>query len=244
MKLAVIGSMGAYPAADNPSSGYLLQHDGFSMMLDMGSAVLINLFKHINVNDLDAVFLSHYHPDHTADIGVLQHAVKVQTDLGNRKSILPIYGRDGKDFFDKLTYHKYTEGRAVSAAQPTKIGPFNCEFLDNPHPDGSLSIKISAGGKSLVYTGDTGWNDALVSFASGCDLLLCECSLFNRFKGMVEGHLTAGEVGKLARDAAVGQLALCHFPHFGIKDELLAEVSAEFKGRINNALPMEVYNLT
>ncbi|HAK46666.1 MAG TPA: hypothetical protein DCO79_12215 [Spirochaeta sp.] len=244
MKLTVIGSMGAYPAADNPSSGYLLQHDGFSMMLDIGSAVLINLQKYIDVNELDAVFLSHYHPDHTTDIGVLQHAVKVQTDLGNRDAVMPIYGQAGKPFFEKLTYHNYTERRAVSSYEPVLIGPFSCEFLDNPHPDGGLSIKLSAGGRKLVYTGDTGWNDALVDFASGCDLLLCEASLFNRFAGMVEGHLTAGEVGRLAREADVGHLALCHFPHFGSSEELLAEVTEEFKGKANNALPTVVYNLT
>lgn len=241
--MTVIGSMGAYPSPDNPSSGYLLQHDGFSMMLDFGSAVLINLHKYMALHTLDAVFFSHYHHDHTADIGVMQHLIKVQTDLGNRVSVLPLYGQGDKPFFEKLTYHKYTESRAVASGKQEVIGPFICEFLDNPHPDGSLAIKVTAEGRSLVYTGDTGWNDELVFFASGCDLLLCESSLFNRFKGMVDGHLTAGEAGILARKAGVKQLALCHFPHFGKVEDLLSEAAAEYKGILNIALPGQVYNL-
>lgn len=244
MKLTVIGSMGAYPAADNPSSGYLLQHDGFSLMLDFGSAVQAGLYKYIESGIPDAVYLSHYHPDHVADIGVLQHAVKVQTDLGTRSGVLPLYGSENDPFFEKLSYRNYTEGLAVAAGQTAHIGPFECSFLDNPHPGGSRSIRVSAGGSVLVYTGDTDWSDELVYFAEGCDLLLCEASLFNRFKGRVEGHLTAGEAGTLARSCSARQLAICHFPHFGTKKELLKEAEAEFKGIVNNALPGVVYNLT
>ena len=243
MKLTVIGSMGAYPSADNPSSGYLLQHEGFSMMLDFGSAVFYKLNDYLDVNKLDAVYLSHYHPDHTADIGVLQHAVKVQTDLGNRHSKLPIYGRAGVPFFEKLTYHDYTGGRAISAGRAERIGPFDCVFSENDHPDGGLSIRISAGGKTMVYTGDTGWYDGLVDFAEGCDLLLCETSLFLQFKGMVKGHLCTDEIGRLAREAGVKELALCHFPHFGDVSTLKEEVATEFSGKLNNALPGMVYNL-
>lgn len=243
MKLTVIGSMGAYPSADNPSSGYLLQHDGFSMMLDFGSAVYYNLISHIDINDLNAVYLSHYHPDHTADIGVLQHAVKVQTDLGNRHLKLPIYGRHGGHFFEKLTYHDYTIGKGISAGKLERIGPFECEFLENDHPEGCLAVRIRTGGKTIVYTGDTGWYDGLVDFAAGCDLLLCETSLFNRFKGRVPGHLCAEDVGMLAKRAGVKSLALCHFPHFGDPYTLVDEVSGVFRGDISNALPATVYNL-
>lgn len=244
MKLTIIGSMGAYATADNPSSGYLLQHDGFSLMLDFGSAVHASLQRHLDSGIPDAVYFSHYHPDHTADAGVLQHAVKVQTDLGNRSGCLPFYGMPGNAFYEKLTYHNYTNKEPVIAGETHAIGPFSCSFLENPHPDGSLCIRVECAGRSLVYTGDTGWNEKLADFAAGCDLLLCESSLFNRFKGLVQGHLTAGEVGVLASKSEVGQLLLCHFPHYGNIEELKNEAAAEFEGIINLALPQAVYNLT
>lgn len=244
MKLTVIGSQGAYPAAGRPTSGYLIQSDGFSMMLDFGSGILMKLHEYLEINNLDAVCLSHYHPDHVADIGVLQHAVKVQTDLGNKTKKLPIYGLPGKTFFDSLTYHSYTEGRVIDPDVSLAIGPFNCAFMINPHPDGGCSMRISDGSHSLVYTGDTGWNEKLIDFAANCDLLLCEASLFNQFKGRVSGHLTSGEAGVLARKADVGQLALCHFPHFGTTEVLKSEAEEEFRGILTLALSGNVYDLT
>ncbi|MBI9106299.1 MAG: MBL fold metallo-hydrolase [Spirochaetales bacterium] len=244
MTLTVIGSQGAYPAADNPSSGYLLQHEGFSLMLEFGSGVLFKLHEVLDINSLDAVYLSHFHADHIADIGCLQYAVKVQTDIGNTSGVLPIYAPDGTDEFEKLTYHEYTKGVPVSPDESLTIGPFECRFLENPHPTRCLAIRLSCGGKSLVYTSDTGWNDELVSFAEGCDLLLCESSLFNRFYGMVSGHLTSGEAGRLAKGCGTGMLLLCHFPHYGIREELILEAEETFSGEIALALPASVFNLT
>ncbi len=244
MKLTVIGSQGAYPAVDNPTSGYLIQKDGFSLMLDFGSGVLINLQNTLAINSLDAVILSHYHADHIADIGCLQYAVKVQTDLGIRKEALPIHGMETADKFKSLAYHDYTLACAVSAGSELQLGPFTAEFLETNHPDGGFSIRISDGSSRLVYTGDTGWNDALVEFAAGCDVLLCECSIFNRFKGRVKGHLTADEAGTLAERTGCGKLLLCHFPHLGTREELEAEVAESFRGQLELAMPGNVYNLT
>lgn len=244
MKLTVIGSQGAYPAVDNPTSGYLLQKDGFSLMLDFGSGVLFNLHKFLDVNSLNAVILSHYHADHIADIGALQYAVKVQTDLGIRKGALPLYGMNDGEAFNNLVYHDYTRACAVSAGTELQLGPFKAAFLENSHPGGGHSIRITDGRSSLVYTGDTGPNDALADFAAGCDLLLCECSLFSRFKGRVKGHLTTEEAGALAEASGCGKLLLCHFPHFGTREELLSEVTAVFDGRAELALPGNVHNLT
>ncbi len=91
MKLTVIGHWGGYPKAGEASSGYLLEHDGFKLLVDCGSGVLSFLQNHLTVTDLDAVLISHYHPDHVADIGVLQHALLIQYFLGKSKGTLPVY---------------------------------------------------------------------------------------------------------------------------------------------------------
>ena len=243
MKLTVIGSMGAYSAPGRPSSGYLLQHDGFNLMLDFGSGVLMGVQQHIDINDLDAVYLSHYHPDHTADVGCLQHAVKIQTDLGIRKTQLNFYGSPEDPYFEKLDYHDYTLKNPVEPGLCEQIGPFSCTFLLNPHPGGSLAVRLEAGSRSLVYTADTGWNSELPGFASDCGLLLCESSLFEEFRGRVEGHLTAGEAGKAGRLSGASVLALCHFPHFRTVEELLPEADAEFGRKAVLAEPGRVFDL-
>jgi len=91
-------------------------------------------------------------------------------------------------------------------------------------------MRIESGGKSLVYTADTGWYDELVDLAKDADLLLCETSLYNRYFGWVDGHLTAGEAGKLASRAGVKKMVLTHLPHSGQHGDLLKEVGEEFSG--------------
>lgn len=77
MKLTVIGHWGGYPKMGEASSGYLLEHKGFKLLVDCGSAVLSQLQYYLKPTELDAVIVSHYHPDHVADIGVLQHALLI-----------------------------------------------------------------------------------------------------------------------------------------------------------------------
>ena len=89
MKLTVIGHWGGYPKQNEASSGYLLSHNGFHLLIDCGSGVLSQLQNYMQPEDIDAVIISHYHPDHIADIGVLQHARLIKKFLGenNRASL-------------------------------------------------------------------------------------------------------------------------------------------------------------
>lgn len=74
MKVTVIGYWGGFPAANEATSGYLFEHEGFRMLVDCGSGVLAKLQNYVSVEKLDAVVVSHYHHDHVADIGPLQYA--------------------------------------------------------------------------------------------------------------------------------------------------------------------------
>ena len=197
--------------------------------MDCGSAVLSLLPGYIDINSLGAVLLSHYHADHVADIGCLQYAIKVQTDLGLRSDPLPLYGPEG-NVCPPLTYHDYTEARYVKPSEKSRIGPFTVTFQETNHPALCYAMRIENQGKSLVYTADTGWYDELVDLAHDADLLLCETSLYNRYFGWVEGHLTAGEAGKLASKAGVKRIVLTHLPHSGEHGDLLKEVREQFSG--------------
>lgn len=70
MKITVIGMWGGYPKKDGPCSGYLVEQDGFSMLIDCGSGVLVKLQEFIDLNEINDVLLSHYHYDHASDVGV------------------------------------------------------------------------------------------------------------------------------------------------------------------------------
>ena len=227
--VTIIGYWGAYPGNGEASSGYLLRSKGFNLLLECGSAVLSLLPGFADIGSLDAVLLSHYHADHVADVGCLQYAVKVQKDLGFRSDPLPLYGPEG-DTCPPLTYHDYTIAKYITASEPSQIGPFAITFQETNHPAVCYAMRIESEGKSIVYTADTGWYDELVDLAAGADLLLCETSLYNRYYGWVEGHLTAGEAGKLASKAGVKKMVLTHLPHSGEHAELLDEVRVQFSG--------------
>src|SRR5690625_4693694 len=92
MRLTIIGYWGGYPAEDEASSMYVLEKDSFMLVLDVGSGGLAKFQKYKSITDIDAVLLSHYHADHIADIGVLQHARLVQSYITGDETVLPMYG--------------------------------------------------------------------------------------------------------------------------------------------------------
>lgn len=232
MKLTVVGCWGAYPGPNGASSGYLIEDGEDSLLLECGSGVLSKLYEYTDLNRINNVVLSHYHADHVADIGCLQYAAKVQMSLIERTEPISIYGHTLSDYFKSLSFEDATIGKPFEEGTLLVSGPFTLHFRRTPHPVPAFAVRIESGGISLGYTADTGWNNDLIEFFKGVDLLLCESSLYNKFKGKVEGHLTAGEAGSLAREAGAGELILTHMPHFGDHRELVAEAAGEYNGNI------------
>ncbi len=243
MKLSILGYWGAYPEANGATSGYLLQEGSKKILIDCGSAVLSKLKTITNFYDIDAVFLSHYHGDHMADIHCLQYAALIESQLGKRTKNLPIYGLVDKEHFEHLNFEEYTEAIAIREHSIVTIENLQFSFIQTRHPVPCFAMRITDGKKSITYTADTGWFDELVDFSRYSDLLLCESSLYNENKGIVEGHLTAGEAGKLASLAEVDRLILTHLPHFGNHQQLLKEARAEFKGKVDLASTIQSVDL-
>src|SRR5690625_7721649 len=123
MKLTVIGYWGGYPARDEASSTYVLEKDEFMLLLDLGSGGLTKLQKYYDVTDVDALLLSHYHADHVADVGVLQHALLVQSYFQEELKKVPIYGHHETDTELQALTHAYTEETADHPANVLETGP-------------------------------------------------------------------------------------------------------------------------
>src|SRR4051794_32949004 len=236
MKFTVIGCWGGYPKKNAASSGYLLENEGFKLLIDCGSGVLSKLQNVVQPEELDAVILSHYHPDHNADIGVLQHARLIQGFLGNKLPNLPVYGHTfDEQEFSKLTYKTITKGVAYNPDPVLSVGPFNISFLKTSHPVSCYAMRIESSGKVLVYTGDSSFKEEFIEFSHGADVLLCECNFYGSQSGKSAGHMNSIEAGQLVQTAGVKQLILTHLPHYGNLDELITEASGEFSGIIKRA---------
>lgn len=236
MKLRLIGVWGAYPKVNEASTGYILEHDGFKLLIDCGSGVLSKMQQYIQPYELDACIITHYHPDHIADIGVLQHALLVQSYVTEKRDVLPIYGHHfDEEAFKKLTYKDFTKGIAYHPDEPLQVGPFTITFLKTVHPVPCFAFRIEVGGKVFVFTGDSAYQDAFVNFVKDADLFLSECNFYGNMNGKNAGHMTSLEVGKLAKDASVKHLILTHLPHYGNLQDLVTEASEYYQGPIHLA---------
>lgn len=235
MDITIVGYWGAYPEKNEATAGYLLQSNGYNILIDCGSGVLSKLQNFINLTDLSAVILSHYHGDHTADITSLQYEVGYTRSLGIRNSTLDIYGHDLSEDFNKLTYSGGTIGKKIDESTELRFGDLKVSFTLGNHPVPSLAMRFEENGRVFAYSADTQWDENIIEIAKNADILFCECNLFNDQFGKVKGHLTAGEAGKMARIANVKKLVLTHFPHYGDLDKLVKEAQEEFKGEIVKA---------
>lgn len=221
MELIVLGACGTYPGPGGACSGYLVRHEGFTLYMDAGHGTLSNLQKHIPVTDVDALFISHAHPDHFVDIYPFFYSMFWRED---RKSEVPVYGprmahermsrlltpRDGQDDFNtQLPWNDLRAGEVI------EVGPLRLTAFDSAHSCTNVCLRIEAGGKVLTYTGDTGMHPDLSKAAEEADLFLCEASWLESERSIPEPiHLRSREAGEIAARGGAKHLVLTHvWPH-------------------------------
>ncbi len=236
MRLTVVGFWGGFPAKNEATSGYLLEADGFSLLLDCGSGVLSKLQNYKELEDLDAVWLSHYHYDHIADIGPLHFAREVKGYIGQKSPVLPIYGHDlDQEAFRHLSRPNVAKGMVYKEEDALQIGPFTLTFLKTEHPVPCFAARITDGQSTVVYTADTGYIPELVPFSKEADLLIAECSLYEDQDGSPMGHMNNLEVAELTNLSQAKEVLLTHLPHYGEHDQLLKVVNEKTDGRASLA---------
>src|SRR5699024_7062969 len=114
--------------------------------------------------DIDAVLLSHYHADHIADIGVLQHALLVESYITGVKQTIPLYGHtENREEFQKLN-HTYTKAKAYIEREALKLGPFFIRFLKTKHSVSCFGMRITDGESTIVYTADSAFQKEWIPF--------------------------------------------------------------------------------
>jgi len=218
VKLTVLGCSGSAPGPKSPASSYLVEHDGFRLLLDLGSGAFGSLLGLTDPATIDAIFLSHLHADHCLDVApfVVWHRY---SGLSSGEKV-PLFAPSGADRRLALAYDGDGDGAtltdvfdfAVVTPGKFRIGPFDVETARTAHPVECHAVRLTAGGRSLVYTGDTGPCERVVELARGADVLLAEAA-HPPGPGLPPGlHLTGREAGEHADAAGVGRLLLTHVP--------------------------------
>jgi ribonuclease BN (tRNA processing enzyme) len=241
MRVTVIGCAGSFPGPDSPASCYLLEAEGFRLVLDLGNGALGALQRHAELFGVDAICVSHLHADHCVDLGAYWVARQYAPD-GPRPPI-PVHGPRG-------TAERVAGfgGEGMDAVQarfafrdlapgPVEIGPFRLTADRMNHPVETFGFRVEHAGWALAYSADTGESDALVRLAEGADLLLCEASFLDGQDSRPDLHLTARQAAAHAARAGVGQLVLTHLVPWNDRERTLAEADGIYPGPLSLAVP-------
>ncbi|MCH0540480.1 MBL fold metallo-hydrolase [Streptomyces sp. MUM 203J] len=250
MKLTVVGCSGSFPSADSACSSYLVEADGFRLLLDLGNGALGELQRHCGLYDLDAIFLSHLHADHCIDM-CGYFVARYYRYEGGRCDALPVYAPEGAE--QRLTTAYADTPSATSMSEvfafhtlksgSFDIGPFQVRTERVSHPVEAYGIRIEHGGKVLAYSGDTGVCDALDDLAADADLFLCEASFTYGREDIPELHLNGREAGAHAARAGVKRLVMTHIPPWTDGQRNLADARAVYDGPAELARAGAVYEL-
>jgi ribonuclease BN (tRNA processing enzyme) len=212
MRITVLGGAGAFPERERGCSGYLLRHDGFTLLIDPGYATHHELLKNVAVAEVDAVLITHGHPDHCADL----HPLLRTRAMTGVPGPLPLHAPAGA-----LDAILALDGPATLAGayqvhdlpMPGRltIGPLTVETVALPHFLPNAGVRITAGGASVAYTGDAGDKTLFHALAGRADLLIAEATYATVLPPRMVGNLgTALDAGELATRAAVRALWLTH----------------------------------
>ncbi|MEV5986242.1 MBL fold metallo-hydrolase [Streptomyces sp. NPDC052051] len=229
-ELTVLGTCGAWPEAERAASGFLLEVDGFRLVMDLGYATLPRLLGRCAEGKVDAVVITHEHPDHCADLSALCRALFFG---GGRDGRVPLYCPPG--VLGRVQAMEPTEDlREVFDPHPLpgsyQVGPFRLDGRLLPHHVPHAGLRLTTPGLTLAYSGDAGPCHALGELAAGADLLVAGATL----QGSATDPylLSAAQAGRWAARARTERLLLTHFWPGTERSRSVAEAGAAYDGEI------------
>ncbi len=241
MRLTTVGTGTAAPHPRRVQSGTLVESGSTRLLIDCGSGVVSRMAElGIDWAGITHVAITHFHADHTSDLATLIYAWRYGL-LPPRSAPAVILGPPG--LAARLDAMKGAFGSGLLDAPPEIAvvelppeGPVPVgedlliECRPVPHTEESVAYSVSSADGRVVITGDTGFDRALGTWAAGCDVLVCECSLPESLA--LPTHLTPRQCGMLAALAAPRRLALTHFYPPVELEPIAEQVAGHFDGPV------------
>jgi ribonuclease BN (tRNA processing enzyme) len=210
--MTVLGACGAWPAAGQACSGFLVEQDDFRLVLDIGYATVPRLLQHVPADRVDAVVITHRHPDHCADLSPL---LRARVFPGTGAPPLAVYSLPGALdavlALDAPSMMGNIETHDLASDSGVYIGPFVVETKMLRHYVPNLGLRVRAGEAVLTCTGDSAPCSGVVDLARQSNLMIAEATFVGRIPDDAVGHLSSAEqAGQQAREADVERLLLTH----------------------------------
>lgn len=225
--MTVIGYRSGYPKAGEATSCYLIQDEDTSIVIDLGAGSLSILQKFIELEEIDALILTHYHPDHFSDILCLKQGIMIKQQLGKIKKTLTIYAPEDDFYFKQLKWNTTIKAVKIDQHKEIQFNQLNITFMKTEHTIFGLAVKVTKGQQSLVYTSDTELKPSLVDFSKNCTLLITECSLYKNPSG-IAGHMDIEDVKQLVLQSHPENVIITHIPPYGDNTHILNEIQASY----------------
>ncbi|MBW3666926.1 MAG: MBL fold metallo-hydrolase [Actinobacteria bacterium] len=241
MRVDVVGASGTFPVPGRPASGYLITQGETRVWCDAGPGTFMGL--PVDSDMVDAVVVSHQHPDHCADLFAAFHAWHYRPEPRNG---VPLYAPEavweriseflekgpGSELYDLFDFNPVWTGDEIT------IGELEVRFTEMDHSVPTVGSRWEANNRTMFFTGDTGPDGDWRELARDVDVMLCEAS----YQGAPEDkayshHLTASEAGEIAREVGAGRLVLTHIPPYYDVAKSVHEAELAFDRPVTLATP-------
>jgi ribonuclease BN (tRNA processing enzyme) len=264
VRITVLGKSPSWQDADGACSGYLIEEDGYRLLLDCGNGVFSKLRRFVDYVDIDAVVISHLHADHFLDLVPFSYALT----YAPRQQPVPVGGFPGTDdpahpdlhvppgatelfrrvvgawgnedlIENAFAMREYDPGDELTA------GPLRIRFQPVPHFVDSNAVEIAStnGGGRITYGADHAPNDAVVAFARDTDFFVIEATLPRPERAGPRGHMTPGEAGEHARKAGAHRVLLTHYSDELGEEWARGDAEKAFGGPVEMAHEGAIYDV-
>ncbi len=234
--VTVLGCSGSYAGAGEACSGYLVRTAATTIWVDCGPGTLATLQEHVSLRDLDAILVSHHHPDHCAELPVVYNAAKYYEGVEELRVVATAGVREVTDVFhpdgdsgDLFMWDIVRDGSSVT------VGDVAVSFSRTDHPVETLAMRFEHDGRSIAYTSDTGRGWSLAELGGAPDIVVGEGTLIEATDHPDVPHVTCRWLAEEANAVGAGTLVITHCPPGSDRQVHLAEAAETFDGQVHLA---------
>jgi ribonuclease BN (tRNA processing enzyme) len=243
----VLGCSGGWPGPGRPCSGYLLSEGATRVWVDAGAGTLAELLRHGALAELDALWISHLHPDHCSDLGLVRNALAYGPERGARR--LPVLGPPGwRAWFDGAVpdpdaTSAVFEMRELVEGEAEVFGSIRLRPFPVSHGVPTFGCRAESDAGVWAYSADSGPCAALVELAARADLFLCEAFRSAPEAGELATVMTPEQAGAAAAASGARRLVLTHLHPSADPEGAADRARATYAGPVEVAAPGAVYRV-